>query len=427
MTRSLGRTLLALLLAAAPAAAQLPSYYIPGSLGEPRIQVKDAVMQSYQNARWQVGFLHLDPRLAITDLGYISNVYSTLEEEAESDFKAQGAAGLRGFFNLGPKILVSPFADLGYTWWQNQEELRSFDESFGLQLFGDFNRLQFQVHGGRVETQRNLSSELEIPVDVRTDRFEIDLEIDFWGPFRFFATAADDGARHFGEAAEARLPTLDLSLLDVDTELLIAGFGYELGNGVSIGLGYQRTDSIYLEDPDGRSNRGSGPLLRIALDGTRLTMDIDIAPRDLEFDARAGAGDRSQLSGLGRMSWRFTEKLSAGLYSAAQLEASALDSAAIFEKRRSGISLQRQAGERTRVRAFYETGEDEFATVSSDQVTRVDDFTSYGIGFAVELGERLTVEVGFYDTQRDSTDPEFDRDLRSVTSRVRLGGNLLPW
>ncbi len=43
------------------------------------------------------------------------------------------------------------------------------------------------------------------------------------------------------------------------------------------------------------------------------------------------------------------------------------------------------------------------------------------------MTERLTVEMGFLDTRRDSTDPEFDRDVQAVTGQVRLGTNLLPW
>jgi hypothetical protein len=427
MNRTCRNLLLLLLVPVAPAMSQTTAYSVPGSLGAKRLSSRDVVMRSYQDARWQVGFLHLDPQLAITDLGYVSNIYSSADDAAESDFKAQTAAGLRGFFNLGPKVLVSPFATLGYTWWRDQSDLRSANESYGVQLFGDFNRLQFHIQGGQVETQRNLSSELEVPVDRQTDRLQAGLDLDFWGPFRFFATALDARARHSGEAAELRLPGLDLSLLDVDEEVLNAGIAYELGNGLAIGLGYEEAESIFRNDPDGRSNRGSGPLVRLGFDGTRTSLEVEVARRDLEFDARSGSNERRQTVGLGRLVWRFSETLSASLYSATRLDASALDSSAIFEGRRSGLRLQRQAGPGTRVGVFYEVGEDEFATVTSDRVTRLDDFTSYGANLSIQMTERLTVELGFFDTRRESSDPEFDRDLRSLTSRIRLGGDLLPW
>ncbi len=427
MRSNLGKTLLVAVLAAAPAAAQFSGYTVPGSLGEKRLSAKEQVMLAYQNARWQLGVLQLDPQLSITDVGYVSNVYSTAEARAVSDLKAQGGAGLRGFFNLGPKVLVSPFANLGYNWWQDQKDLRSSSESYGVQLFGDFNRLQLGLQGGRVDTQRPLSSELEIPVDVQTDRLQTDLDVDFWGPFRLFATVVDSRVRYSGRAAEEQLPGLNLSLLDVDSQLLKGGFAYELGNGLTVGLGWEDNESTFDNDPGGRSNRGSGPLLRLAYDGTRASLELEVSRRDLEFDGRESATKREQVIGFGLLGWNLTEKLSAGIYSATRLDASALNSAAIFESRRSGVSLQRRGSGRTRIGVFYEMGEDEFATVASDQVTRLDDFTSYGVNLTSQFSERLAIEVGFHDTRRDSSDPDFDRDVTAVTGRVRLGGNLLPW
>lgn len=427
MHRSVGKILLLLLLTAVPALGQYSTYSVPGSLAERRIRAKDVVQQAYQNARWQVGFLELDPRLAITDLGYISNIYSSAEGETASDLKAQGAAGLRGFFHLGPKILVSPFADLSYSWWQEQKDLRSLNESYGVQLLGDFNRLQFQIQGGQVETQRNLSSEVEVPVDVRNERYELSVQIDIHGPFSFFASAATGQSRYFGDAATAQIPGLDLAARDVDTDVVSGGVGYEFGSGLKIDLGFESTDARFVRDPGGRSNRGSGPLLRVNVTRSRLSLDLDAALRDLEFDARASGDDHRQLTGVGQLGWRFTEKLSAGLYTATQLDFSALDTDAIFEGRRSGISLRQEVGSRTRVSVFYEVGKDEFTTVGTDEVGRVDDFTSYGLTHRLKLTGRVTVEVAVSDTRRESTDPEFDRDLSSVTGRIRVGGNLLPW
>lgn len=414
-------------LAAAPANAQYSGYNAPGSLGEEAQDSREALLRSYQNARWKIGFLDLDPILAITDVGYISNIYSTSDDAAESDLRAQGTAGLRGYFNLGPKVVVSPFANLSYNWWQDQDQLRSSNESYGLQAFGDFNRVQLRLRGGRIGGQRNLSSELEVPVDVENDLLRLDLEVDLRGPLRFFAAASEGSNRNSGSAVEERRPGLDLSLLDVDTELISGGLAYELSNGLSIGLGYEETESRYLNDLAGRSSRGSGPLVRVRHSGPRASIDVQFSQRELVFDARTAGDTRDQLTGLGRLGWRFTEKLSASFYGATRLEASALDSAAIFEGRRTGIGLSRRNTDRTQFRLFYETGEDEFASVTSDEVTRIDDFTSFGVNYRVQLGERWIVEVGYLDSRRDSSDPEFDRDLQAITSQVRLSGNLLGW
>ncbi len=224
----------------------------------------------------------------------------------------------------------------------------------------------------------------------------------------------------------ARIPQLDLSARDVDTDVVSGGVGYEFGGGLRVDLGFESTDARFPIDPGGRSNRSSGPILRLAFEGSRLSLDVDTTLRELEFDGRASSDERRQLTGRARLGWQLTEKLSASLFSGLQLDFSALEADAVFEGRRSGAALRRQLG-RSRISAFYEVGQDEFVRVVDDRVTRVDDFTSFGLSYHLRLSERVTVEVAVSDTRRESSDPEFDRDLTGVTIRIRLGGNLLPW
>ena len=416
-----------LLLGTLPAVAQQPRYTAPGGLGERRQDLLEAILAARTEARWQVGFLDVAPRLAITDLGYVSNIYSASGGQDESDFRATGLAGLRGFFNLGPKVVVSPFAELSHTWWQDQVDLRSTNESFGVQLLGDFNRLKLLAQAGQFEVQRNLSSELEVPVDLRDDRLQIDLEIDFWGPFRFFAGAQAGERRYSGEAAESNFSGLDLASLGVDIESVRAAIGYRFPAGLELALGVERAEAIYPFDPDGRSNEGTGPLARVFYEGSRLFLEAEAAWRDLEFTAREGT-DRQELRGGAHLRWRFSHKLSAGAYTASQLQAAALDSTSIFESRRSGTYLQRQNSKRTgSVRLFYELGSDEFATIFVDDTTRTDDFETWGLQVSFDLTTRLQVDLGYFDSRRESTDPQFDRDFRSLRTAIRLGGDLLPW
>ncbi len=417
--------LLAPLLTAAPAAAQYAVYTVPGSLAEQREVARDAVLQEIQDARWSFGPLKVDPRLSIGDLSYQSNVYSTAEDEAVSDLRAKAAAGLRAWLHLGPKTVLSGFAAADYSWWRDQEELRSLGESLGLQLFGLFNRLQFQIDAGQVEEQRNLNSEAEVPVDIRSDRLELSFDIDLYGPWLIFGAIGRGETRYFGDAVSQRLPTLDLAALDSTTEQLSAGVRYSFGDRLAVSLGAELTESDFDNDPGGRSNKSSGPLVRIDYQGNRLSVDLDGVRRDIDFSG--GADERRQTTGLVQVGWRFSERLRASVYGSAQLDYSALDSASVFERRLSGVSLQRVFGPRLQVRVFYETGEDEFAGVADDQVTRIDDYESFGLRSELQLTPRVTIEIGAFDTQRDSSDAEFDRSQQTVLSQVRLGGNLLPW
>lgn len=426
MRRAFTATVLLLALTAAPAVAQA-TYSTPGTLGDRTESTRDRIMRAYQGARWQLGPIELTPQLSVGNLSYVSNVYSTSEDQATSDLRGGATAGLRAFFNLGPKIVVSPFVDLSYSWWQEQEDLRALSESFGIQFFGDFNRLQAQLQIGRVETQRNLSSEVEVPVNPRSDRAEFDVDVDIRGPLRFFAGARTRETRYSGSAAEQEVPGLILSTIDSDDEQLNGGLSYEHGSGLRVGLGYVRTEIEYLDDPQGRSQIGTGPLLRVDFEGSRLSIRLDAARRDLDIRARAGANKRQQVSGIATLGWKFGQRLSSSVYQGIELHASALDAKAIFETQRTGVSVSYETGPRSRIGAFYEAGDDEYATALSDQVTRVDDFTSYGASYRLDLSARWSFELGYLDSRRESSDPVFERDFNSLNFRLSLGGNLLPW
>lgn len=424
MVKSWCKMLLLLVPVAGPAAAQDAR---PGELAQAQTTAKEQVAAAADAAPWKLGPILLAPRLTISELGYVSNIYFSAEGEAQSDFRAQGSAGLRAFFNLGPKVQVSPFAGLDYAWWREQQDLRSLNESFGVQLFGDLNRLQLQLDAGRVGAQNNLSSEVEVPVNRTEDRLGLSFEVDFRGPFLLFGSVAESRQRLSADTVERQVAGLDLSTLESEGQRLLGGVKYELSSGLRIGLGIARTEIDYPEDPGGRSNRGSGPLFTLGFRGSRLRVDLDVARQELEFDSRRESGRRRQTDGTAQLGWSFTEKLSGSLYGDIQLTASALDSAAIYERRRWGIGLQRDPGRRAQMSVFFELGEDEFAAAADDRRIRTDDMRSLGVTLLLRMTPRLDVQFAYLDTRRDSTDPAFDRRQRSISSQVSLGGDLLPW
>lgn len=423
MIRALVTFVLALALASLPAAAQ-EDYFAPGALGKSAETARERVNNAAQDARWQLGPIGLEPRLFVGDLRYVSNVYSTADEEAISDLQGAASAGLRAFFNLGPKILASPFLTFDYAWWREQTELRELGESYGLQLFGDFNHLQLEIQSGQIETQRNLSSEVEVPVLPRTRQVALDAEVRFWGHVGLFANFAQRETRFAGDVAEREVPGLVLSTIDSDGRTVSGGLSYEFGS-LRVGLGYVESTTEYLDDPAGRSRRGSGPLLQVAMDGPRLSINLDASRRKLKFDALPAG--REQLFGRGLVRWKFTERLSGQIYAGSSLGASALNDRVIFESHRTGLGASFEPNERSRLRTFVETGEDDYGTSSDGELERRDEFTSFGVSYRLLLTRRLTLDLGYSDLRRESSDPIFDRNLQSLTLQLSLGGSLLSW
>lgn len=427
MRQPTAATLLTLLLGALPASAQYASYVSPGGLAEQEESDREEVLEQIQEARWHFGPLDLEPRLTLGNLSYIGNVFSTAGAETVSDLRAEAAAGLHAYLHLGPKTILAGFVTADYTWWQEQSDLRRLNESFGTRLYGLFNRLQFQLEAGRLQSQRNLSAEVEAPVDVRSDLLEASLDLDLYGPLILFAAARHEETRYFGRAASRALPALDLEALNRTSEILSAGARYEFSERLVLSLGGEVVEATLEVDPQGRSNKSSGPLVQLRFTGNRLSVVAEAVSRDIEFAGRQAAPDRTQTTGTAQVGWRFTERLRAQLYGTSQLDYSALDSASLFELRRTGASLSQELSPRLTVGAFYETGEDEFSTVVSDQVSRVDDHRSFGLTAQLTPTPRLTVNIRAFDSRRDSTDPQFSRSQTTVLSQIQLGGSLLPW
>src|SRR5262245_7551570 len=107
--RSLTRTILAMALLAAPAAAQFSEYTAPGSLLNRNTTKQEQMEQAVDKARWHLGPFRLSPWFAIRDAAYVSDVFSGSsggpegEIEEEPDFTVTVGAGLQGYVPLGSK------------------------------------------------------------------------------------------------------------------------------------------------------------------------------------------------------------------------------------------------------------------------------------------------------------------------------------
>lgn len=418
---------LGVLFPAARAAAQLSQYTEPGSLAISQVPARDQIRERAREARWSLGKLKIDPRVSLGNLGYVENVFdSAASEEPVSDFRGSAGLGLDAYFNLGPKVLANGFVFGNYSWWQEQDQLRVFSGSVGARVFGFFNRLGLQVEGGRVERERNLSSELEVPVQIRHDRAAFSVEVDVRGPFAFFASAAGQRTRHSDEV-ELRLDRLDVSALDRDGWVFDLGVSYELRNGLTLGVGVERTDTDFVDDLDSRTNTSFGPLLRWGYAGSRLDVSGTAVQRMFDFDDRPSDDDVEELTGSLQVTWKFSERTGVTLYAGQQLVYSALDTDGVFSGERFGVAARRMLTRRGQLRLYLESGRDEPLETIGRASGRVDDLESYGGTFTLELDRGVTLNVGLRHTDRDSNLPEFDRSLDSIIAGVDLGESLLPW
>lgn len=406
-----------------PTAAQ---YTPPGSLAQPRVPAVERVEQGAEAAPWRLGPVRLEPRAWLRDVGWVDNVFAAPDDAPqESDLTATLGAGVVGYLRLGPKLLAAAFLLPEHVWWQDLSELESENMSFGAGVFGALNRLQLEAELRRDERQRLLSSELTVPVDVRQERAALRFDIDLRGPLSVFAAAAADELRHFGRAAAA-IPGGRLDVLDRDEERAGVGVAYRRASAWRVGLGIEATDTRFPIDPAGRSSSGLGPLAEVTFTGDRLDADLVASYREIDFEA-GEAGDRNELTGIGRVGWKASRRLRLDLYGERALIYSALSSDAFFLQDRIGLSVGSPWSRRLRARVFLETGSDDYAEVEAGLGVRRDDVTGLGGDLGLDLGRRLTLRAGMTRVEYDSNLPGFDRRVTVLRFGLEAGGEPDPW
>jgi hypothetical protein len=427
MERSLTLALLLLGLAGpSPISAQFTQYTVPGSLATQPATKAERVQKGAETAPWNLGPVRLDPRLSIRDLGYDSNVLASPEtEEKTSDVHLTVGAGLAAYLNLGPKVYLSGFAAPEYYWWNVLEELRELNLNYGLGVFAFFNRLRLGIDGTSTERQRPLSSEIDSPVQILDQGGTLEMELEVGSALSLFGAASTKRLRHSRSPGDSA-GDVDLSLLDRDVDLANVGLLIRGRGALSVGVGIEYSDTEFPNDPGGRSNSGTSPLLRLEIEGNRLEADARIVFRRLEFDNEEledfdeATGNLLISSDLGR-----ANRLA--LFGARNLVYGARDADTTIVEDRWGLSLTRTFTPRLDGSGFFELGSSGFEEVGGLTPTRRDDLEAWGLALRFDLSSLSVLSFHYSLVQYDSNLDEFDRSSTRWGVGLVFKEDLLPW
>jgi hypothetical protein len=405
-----------------PARAQFNQYSAPGSKGEEPEDAAQLAEQAAAEARWRFGRLRLEPHLNLTDVGYVRNVFSATEGSQDvNDAHATLGAGLAGYIRLGSKSLFTGYVAPRYFWWQDSKELRELALSSGLAWFGDFNRLQISAIARESESQRQLSSEVEVPARISDEILILDASLAITRSVALFAQSTDTGTRHSLEV-EQFVPGLALRSLDRDTKRQTLGFELR-GKHLELGLGYEKSEVDFVT-PSARDNTGRGPLLRLEFARDRLHVNAEYSDLEFEFDSPA-TPRLNQVVGSALISFSLRPRTTASLFLSDQLAFTTISTEGIIESNSQGISLRQDLGERLEADLFGETGTQTFDDPQNPG--RTDELEAFGLTLRFDLTERLTLTATLRDQRWNSTFSEFDRSSSSLGLGVEVGGDLLPW
>jgi len=192
-----------------------------------------------------------------------------------------------------------------------------------------------------------------------------------------------------------------------------------------LGLGIEYSEAEFVLDPAGRSNTSLGPLLEVAYRGDEFDAAVTLVLRDIDFEGLEESSDEP--TGSGRVGWQASHRVRLDLYGGRSLVYSVRGADRFFIEDRVGLSVGSPWGRRLFLRAYAETGTDDFQSLTDLPEIREDDVTSFGGEVNYEVNRRLTVGLGATQSDYDSNLPGLDRTVAVWRLGLQVGGDPRPW
>ncbi|REJ86239.1 MAG: hypothetical protein DWQ36_09785 [Acidobacteria bacterium] len=418
-----------LALAAATASpAQFVQYARSGGVSFPLIPDQEAFDEAMDGALWRGGRWFADPWIGIRSIGYSEGF--TLDQgdgegqRGDTGVQASGGAGLRIYRPIGGRGTWATHVLPEYTWFERGDRSR-FNGRFGTGVFANLGGLLLQATATRQDELEFFSRQIEDQISQRRDELSLAAELGLFGALSLHL----QGAVREIESLEDGESFDFLRQLDREETSITAGFRLRSSDGLMFGFGagVVQTDivpSATLGLGVDRSSDGSliyGELSRpsdsfdLRANAQLLRLDFDAGPTPLELDEVTGQLGLSRRLG-GRFALDAYYRRTAGLGLGADL--------AYFLDSSVGLGASTPLGSVGALRAFVETGNNDYRNFLADSAEREDDYTAYGVA----LNLRHRTGVGVYlegrETDYDSNLPGFDRKVTTVRGGLNLGLSL---
>lgn len=398
----------------APLAAQ---YTAPGRpIEQGGIPLEEALQDSYEAARWNLGRLRLSPWLGLRDVAFVSNVTERLEGEGEDDFTTTVGAGLRAYLRTGPKVLWAAQALPEYTWWQDTEAKRRLNGRYGLGVFGYFNRLVFEASARRVETQRIFTPELQQLTSTRQEVLRLAVDFEF---VRRFHLVLSNEIRDF-ENQETENPVF--SRLDREHDAAQAMVRYQTPR-FSFGLGFEDGSTTFSDQARRLSNTETATLAEWTYTGPRIEAFLDLSRLSREPEPGSEFQAIEETTGHLDLLFKVGVRTSLLTYARRDLFYSIAAGNSSVLSSRLGARFE-ISGRRAFIAWFVEQGDDDFGAGASSAAPRNDDVTAAGLDLGFKFRRLLQLGVRLSNTEYDSNFDPFDREFLTLGATIELGGVL---
>ena len=414
-----GVGVLAAFVVAAPAGAQFSQYTAPGSLAVREAPTKERLEKAIEAARWHFGGLRLSPWFGIRNATYYDDVLPDVPGK-QSDLRITAGAGLTGILPVGSKIVIAGHALPEYDWWRNLSNRRTWNGRYGIGAAAYFNRLTIEGFGARDEEAQYASSEVELPVNVRSDRGHANVKLRVLKSVFLYGSATKSQWRY--DARDLGVTGDRLRWLDRDETAVEGGLQWEPTNALRIRAGAKRVEVDFLHQEFDRSSEGTAPVVAVLVGTDRTGLDASLARFDIKPVGESSFTPYRGTTGKARV-WR---DLAGGatwtVYGGRDLGFTAYTgSSGYYIQQRVGTSLAFPMGWRGSATVYAETGSLDYVSVPMGGQNRNDDLRAFGIQLRFLLARSASLVIGVSKTRYDSSVPGADRTYTRVQTGLVFG------
>jgi len=412
------------LLLAPIVAAQATQYTAPGGSGEGP-PTREQLEMNMEQARWRLGPFRLAPWFALRSLTYEDNVF--VEGEATtSDVHGSVGAGLTAYLPTGENVFWVVQALPEYLFWLDLDDRNQLIGRYGAALYADLNRLRLGFDGQISEEQRTVTSESSQQALRDLTAIHGVAEVEISAALSVVLDAARREVEYGLPDGTTRRGDLDFSNLDRDELVLGGELRYRPSEKVEMALGVETTDTDFADDRRDLSSTGTSPYLHLLLDGNRLKVDARLVRRELEPEPGSSLLPVDQTEGEARFTFDLSHRFSLGAYGSLATAYALSGDYTQFDEQRVGVDLGIPIGQRLSLRAFAESGSDDYEPLPG-AAPRSDDVTAWGATVVFEIGSWLDYRAGVTQVDYDSNLPQFDRDYLRIESSLVLSTSDWVW
>lgn len=408
-------------MAAPPVQAQLASDDVPRQRTLPR---SEEIRLQFEDSRYHLGPLSLQPVFGLRDLGYDNNVFGTSDGQV-SDWRTTVSAGGRLILPIAPKVYLLAKLLPEYTWYQKTSSLRSFGGDYGASALGLFNQLTIEGGANVSRVIHPVSSELvQSARSRRTDLFG-KAEVDIFHRLSVFGSAQSQRQRYQDPAA-GTAQALDVRPLERNESAIRSGVRYRYSSFLDFSVAVERTTTKFLTQTD-RDNTSGAVILGVHYERPRTFLNLSIGSRRGQSNSSSGAFPSYRATtGSYYASHQFATPALIDAYGRRGVTYGLfLDNPYFFETI-NGAGITVPVGQRFAVRGFGEIGTNHYPVAvlaAGTRVVRNDDMRAVGGGIAVRLYRTLVVAAVATSTKYDSNIPNFIRSVVRLTTTVSFRGD----